>query len=113
MTEAERKQKWIDALRSGEYQQTRCTMKDDKGYCCLGVYMDAVLNKPINCNTDNTTYDIFSGEKVTKLDVDIGVYRMLDNSINPTVTDKGIGMNDEGKSFLEIADMIEEEWVID
>ena len=30
-------QLWVDALRSGKYQQTTETLQDDKGYCCLGV----------------------------------------------------------------------------
>jgi len=34
------KQKWIDALLSGEYQQTRQQLFDGNGYCCLGVLCD-------------------------------------------------------------------------
>ncbi len=30
-------QKWIDALRSGEYIQTHGLLQDKDGYCCLGV----------------------------------------------------------------------------
>lgn len=30
-------QKWIEALRSGEFQQTRLILRDTHGYCCLGV----------------------------------------------------------------------------
>lgn len=29
--------KWVEALRSGEYKQTKETLKDCNGYCCLGV----------------------------------------------------------------------------
>lgn len=29
--------KFINALRSGEYQQTRNTLQNSIGYCCLGV----------------------------------------------------------------------------
>lgn len=35
--DAELKAKWIAALRSGEFKQTRGYLKDDAGYCCLGV----------------------------------------------------------------------------
>ena len=28
---------WIEALRSGEYEQTRDILRDEKGYCCFGV----------------------------------------------------------------------------
>lgn len=29
--------KWVKALRSGKYKQTKGYLKDSKGYCCLGV----------------------------------------------------------------------------
>jgi hypothetical protein len=29
--------KWVAALRSGEFKQTRAVLRDDVGYCCLGV----------------------------------------------------------------------------
>ena len=29
--------KWIMALRSGEYKQTRGRLEDDLGFCCLGL----------------------------------------------------------------------------
>ncbi len=31
------KAKWIELLTNGEYKQTRNTIHNDKGYCCLGV----------------------------------------------------------------------------
>ena len=34
------KTKWLEALRSGDYTQTTNHLKDDKGYCCLGVLCD-------------------------------------------------------------------------
>lgn len=35
---AEIKQKWLDALRSGEYEQAQNVLFDGKnGYCCLGI----------------------------------------------------------------------------
>jgi hypothetical protein len=35
--DAQLKRKWIEALRSGKYRQTRQYLMDDGGYCCLGV----------------------------------------------------------------------------
>ncbi len=29
--------KWIEALDSGEYKQTKGVLQDKKGFCCLGV----------------------------------------------------------------------------
>jgi len=34
------KKKWVNALRSGEHSQTQGNLKDDTGYCCLGVLCD-------------------------------------------------------------------------
>lgn len=34
---ADVKKKWLKALRSGKYKQTKGTLCDGKGYCCLGV----------------------------------------------------------------------------
>lgn len=31
------KTKWVEALRSGEYQQTKEYLHSEGGYCCLGV----------------------------------------------------------------------------
>ncbi|RWL14841.1 MAG: hypothetical protein EOR57_31340 [Mesorhizobium sp.] len=28
---------WVEALRSGRYEQTKSTLVDSRGYCCLGV----------------------------------------------------------------------------
>lgn len=37
--------KWINALRSGKYKQTKKTLHDAEGYCCLGVACDIFLKK--------------------------------------------------------------------
>lgn len=31
---------WLTALRSGDYKQTQGCLRDDTGYCCLGVLTD-------------------------------------------------------------------------
>lgn len=35
--------KWVKALRSGKYQQTKSRLQDEKGYCCLGVACDIFI----------------------------------------------------------------------
>lgn len=37
------KKLWIKALRSGKYKQTRNSLKDTDGYCCLGVLTDLYI----------------------------------------------------------------------
>lgn len=90
------KQKWIDALRSGEYQQDVGVLKTEKGYCCLGVLAD-LYNKEHNLEwCKDRKFYCFNN-----------VLRWADF---PYYTgNELVVMNDEkGKSFLEIADYIEE-----
>lgn len=39
------KAKWIEALTSGEYSQTNGCLKDNAGYCCLGVLTDLYIKE--------------------------------------------------------------------
>ena len=40
ITKEEARQRWIEALESGKYPQTKDHLHDDMGYCCLGVACD-------------------------------------------------------------------------
>ena len=40
MIDPEFKAKWLEALRSGRYPQTREKLRDKVGFCCLGVACD-------------------------------------------------------------------------
>lgn len=40
MANIENIRKWVAALRSGEYSQTKKVLRDDHGFCCLGVACD-------------------------------------------------------------------------
>jgi hypothetical protein len=54
------KQKWIDALRSGEYVQGKEKLRSVSGYCCLGVLCD------IYAEETNTEWK-FRGNEETNL----------------------------------------------
>ncbi len=92
----ELKAQWVKALRSGEYRQGRELLKSSAGaFCCLGVLCDiqgAVFDNPL----------LFS----------MG----MQTSHVPPVYSGGLGLNDQtylaekndnGQSFIEIADYIE------
>jgi hypothetical protein len=116
-------EKWVEALRSGEYKQTTEVLRSREGdcYCCLGVLCNLI---------DPTTWDrpffyagwswnnepgeglpelvaelygieegpatVPSGEKITIRDIS-------DDSL--------AGLNDSGATFAEIADVIEAEFI--
>ncbi len=39
------KQKWIDALQSGDYKQCKGRLADNDSFCCLGVLTDLYLKE--------------------------------------------------------------------
>jgi hypothetical protein len=87
--DAELKAKWIGALRSGEYKQGRGKFEHEDKYCCLGVLCVVGGIKPID------------GDGIGNWSFTIDA---IGNSGDPHVL---ASMNDEGKSFTEIADYIE------
>lgn len=58
------KEKWVAALRSGEYQQTQSELKDLRGgFCCLGVLCDLYLNeKGLKWEHDREGHNVVDGE---------------------------------------------------
>lgn len=101
-TKQQIKTEWLEALRSGAYKQTDGTMKrtlkdGSTGYCCLGVLCEAVLGEHIVTETQGGTSLYKAAESVWT--------RNLNRSV--------IQMNDEDMTFIQIADFIEENWVLD
>lgn len=99
------KQKWIDALRGGTYQQDIHNLKTNKGYCCLGVLTDLYLKEHnLEWKKEGKWYH-FNGEDA-ELPNDVITWCDWDSHAAETNL---INMNDEkGKSFLEISNYIEE-----
>jgi len=93
------KKKWIAALRSGEYEQgagfLHNTVQDR--YCCLGVACEVVQYKSPNNRR------IQGSESMPEELEPVRGYAQ-----NNKVVDRLICMNDTGKTFLKIADYIEE-----
>ncbi len=100
----------IKALRSGEYAQTKESLQDDHGYCCLGV-MCAVFEKETGrtLGRDGDTGHM-EGED---LDAQEGVRRWVglsDSEGRNTIDQSLVLLNDsQGYTFSEIADFIESE----
>ena len=95
---------WVDALRSGEYEQTRGTLQDQFGYCCLGVYakvnqLDGYLRMEVTSEARHSS---------SKDEGNPFIYDIIRDRLAGVVIGEGIAMNDKGKSFSEVADMIEE-----
>ena len=119
------KQKWLDALRSGEYEQTSGALKkvDDEGnysYCCLGVLCDLVApDKWVSRENNDETIEFgftFDSEYFEYGVLPRFIYEEVGlSNNNPVIQDakfvrKNIAtLNDAGLTFTELADLIEKE----
>ena len=112
------KEKWVNALRSGRFKQTRGSLRYAEGFCCLGVLCELAAEE---------------GVVLPAVEVGGGVYGYLESQdgtpftaflpdavanwagINRTGYIQGddyevhlTQINDGGSSFSEIADLIEQ-----
>lgn len=92
--------KWVKALRSGEYKQSKNYLNDEFGYCCLGVL----------CEVENIKYG-----KNTKILNNLALKKTGIKSRIGSFTSRDGGfclteLNDDGKTFKYIADVIEKNW---
>lgn len=116
------KERWITALRSGEYEQgkgyLRLTDGDKDRYCCLGVLSElAVQHGVIEAPTWDTEYTEIAlyGDDCDDVALPRPVVKWAGlEDPDPDFQDQDGDrrhlsfMNDNGRSFDEIADYIEE-----
>lgn len=109
------KDKWLAALRSGEYKQGKNQLIDGDNYCCLGVLCDihskTVKKKGVRFK-DNMYFDgiyyntIELTERVQKwagINSELGTFKYKNGKQSSLAS-----LNDDkGKSFKEIANIIE------
>lgn len=104
--DSELKQKWVEALRSGEYKQGRKALRD-KGncWCCLGVLCDVSgMGHWIEDKYFDWDYAVGDQMRCDFLPPALGDKVGLDSVAQTQLT----RLNDEaGMSFPEIADYIE------
>lgn len=120
------KEKWLKALRSGEYKQGYGCLKSGDEFCCLAVLSDiyakennsqwkpGCFNAVVN-ELHDSPEDKFIYERAGTLRVFICEWAELaerDPKIKPPkegAPDSLAKMNDAGYTFKEIADVIEEQ----
>lgn len=102
----ELKEKWVKALRSGNYAQGQGCLKNAKNFCCLGVLCDVIdpnawQDRKDGGNMDakawGDTFDVFGLPSRIKEKVQISSDEEYEL----------IYKNDDGQSFKVIADYIE------
>ena len=113
------KAQWVEALRSGEYEQGRNELQLNGRFCCLGVLCDLAVKAGVCTSREVTTDEEVSVHYGTfgsysSLPEEVIEWAGLDTS-NPPVRDTGtvrtlIDLNDYFKrDFAYIADTIEDQ----
>lgn len=98
---------WVKALRSGDYEQTTGKLSEGGAFCCLGVLCD-LYRKDKKVSKEEALRG-FCGLKNVPCENVVKWAGLSAN--NPCARDEVISLaeynDDLGKSFVEIADIIE------
>lgn len=104
---------WVQALRSGEYEQGRMFLNKCGKFCCLGVACE-VFNQAnpgkleigiYDIDPDATTYDDLTGQLPSQVQQWLGLGTSLGDYIEGSLAN----LNDNRAPFTAIADLIESE----
>jgi hypothetical protein len=104
--------KWIAALRSGEYSQDRGALRTDDGFCCLGVLCDVM-----GAEWEYSREDGYFANLPDMEPSDSYLPGPIFPGLGSTGVIEGVGdeydvdvalANDEGKSFETIANILEQ-----
>lgn len=109
----EQKDKWLTALRSGEFKQEQSTLQRDGGYCCLGLLEQVISG---DCETGGlpsiewldangiTFRGVFGRNPGVECDLlEVDDAEQLPFGRNTSLS----SLNDSGYTFTEIADALE------
>ena len=112
------KARWLAALRSGDYRQGKYRLREGNDFCCLGVLCDVLSSdaggewvrpkeqKSAWPNTDSEMQEAAGGLLHERVPEIAGLNpNQLGVSFVPHLT--LADLNDQGKSFDQIADVIE------
>ncbi|KGM36160.1 hypothetical protein [Inquilinus limosus] len=117
---------WVAALRSGQYKQTTDTLKDDYGFCCLGVACDvyAKLEPETGASWDGDTFvtpNHDDDQNDATLPTLVRNWLGLDGFSGPLTREATLATcaaslanlnDDKGFTFAQLADVIENKGVV-
>lgn len=113
---------WVKELRSGNYKQATGVLKScGDGFCCLGVLSDMYVKTfPEIATWDDGDFTILGTDQYENLNLPEAVMkwsgvRNYAGRVGNLIDDEGYevilaNLNDDGSTFDEIADVIEEHW---
>lgn len=115
------KERWLAALRGGEYPQGRNQLNTGSGFCCLGVLTDLFIKEQQAKGLDYSWKECEQGGLFVSGQAPLGYaehrnitpgavvrWAGLDNTDGDKMLPLLAKMNDNGASFSELANFIEE-----
>ena len=110
-------EKWVAAMRSGKYKQSSNALRDQAGFCCLGVACDLYDDSKWEWGKAGRYFNYGGGEGAP-VDFPPDYVNALLNNGGPLIVRIGSGafhlsrLNDSmGWTFAQIADAIEADWI--
>lgn len=116
-------EEWVKALRSGDYKQGRFYLKKNDHHCCLGVACEIAVVRGVIDAAIDTTDDVNNADLVgvkefaghaQGLPEKVQLWMGMQNGLgarNDTEMELSLAaMNDDGKTFAEIADYIDQNY---
>jgi len=107
---------WLEALRSGKYEQGVHTLNSHGKFCCLGVLCEIAIDSGVVDKQETDSYVIYDGYAINLPSASVIVWADLPGKVpDPEVTVDGnlinlTTINDSGDyNFNQIADIIEEQ----
>lgn len=103
------KKKWLEALRSGEYEQGRGALQKGGMFCCLGVLCEVAVKEDIIPPPSIDVFDTATYDGSYRVTIPGAVSDWAFELRRGDEVSNLMQMNDSGKnSFSDIADYIEE-----
>lgn len=103
-------EKWVKALRSKKYKQGKDFLRQNNEFCCLGVLCDlSKSNEWIKSQFDDTYYYL-GANKILPEDVRLWAGLKTENGTMSNDLMCLTELNDNGKTFKQIANIIEKRY---
>jgi len=103
---------WLKELRSGKYEQGKTDLCHNGKYCCLGIAAEifATGQTEIHITKGIKYFDSCLSSAPEYVMDSLGLYKDLGETSSLTFDENALAkMNDQGKTFAEIADIIEQD----
>jgi hypothetical protein len=101
--------KWIRALKSGKYRQTKDHLRTNYGFCCLGVACDLAVKAKVIPAPEKEGGQYYYDNAGAVLPRPVQTWLGLRTNSGRFGQKSLMDLNDEGKRFKTIARIIESE----